>query len=1661
MISLGEHRDVPFATWIVAWWNSSVCVFSLTIYLQLQKSQRETSKLHQELDELLLKMAPLEKQSQECEAMRAELEEKNNSLKKFQLTCEELDRLKEEKTELLTSKKSLESQLKTCEDASVTKDGEITELKKEKNKLEENLHSTQNSLEKAQLTCDELDRLKEENAKLLASKRNLENQLKISEVASVMKDSEITQLKKEKKKLEENLHTTQKNLEELKILMHKDLKDVAAQTTFPEEPKIDKAEVKRLLEKLWMCIEPQSSQAADQLHLLGVTGESLDYGSDPVRPVGVSARGAEGPSVATSPRKSPKKRRESGKLWKEKRSPPSAALTGTEEKDVEEILDCFRPLPPLLSPVLFTSPEATLFGDISSDEEDVDDECQEVSTMETSDTSLALADDVILDSSAPCSSSAVETSRDEDVNTFQSDTQTSKLEKNLAHSDDVIMEASEEAPVDEYFGTHTVSDIVSTELSIPECADGVRNEDKDVEDAVKEEPPPKDNEECAEVDCEKALPQSPSKYKCNNQVSQATLHGDSVREPSPLRESSDDSGRNKGVDAHLETPTSSGHLIQASPSDGVTQSQESSEGEHQNLLSTLNGMTADDDESEQTVSKSGSAVNLADGPESICFSEGRPQNDADLAESAPFSKSPLRQSDKANLPKEPGQDASHSEICAGPYLNLTPYPEPETMSELHCGALNSSEPNKNPILASFEVSNHTTEKVFTTNECQKPSEMNMEVYKEQDLVQTCQVPALNLPTNSSESSHLSTDKCMDQTPACSEANPLVEADSTPAEIPADQDKMEGSSSGDPEKCKESSDEQEGFGLLRKVKSIYQRAGNQALPESDRDSPKPVQDSAEICEDSLKSSGASYESLENLSKIEQKSTDSSLEIDLSTCGKQVEDDVEDIPMEEICTERMGENQTLHGIEKPSKGKNKECKGNLDQAPEVMDEAASEFFSWLTEKPCSLQANDKTDKSTAAEEPDSGKNCSHSSSTDIPFVNTQPGTFRSPLISSRKRKHSGNGQESLQNLKDERILMNLPVLATTNILTPEKLRKVRSEMGPPLPPLLNPLTITPPRFMKQELKNIPSKLPVPSNEGTPVRESSTAALGSPLSDGSNGNSPCLSISSAGDSKRRRVMSSPLQFSSTTPKHAVPVPGKLPISASNSSSSSPSAPQENSVRILDTMYPELSARARTLNILRGTVNRNTCVSNSGTAESDSAEQISSFKAVSSSRVLHKTGQPNEQEPGLNQSIGMSSASERVSPARAGPFGRKTGVNVLLPKSSIKREGSSPVTAMPHGFLANQKDISPAKSTGVREDGQDGKMGSAENPILSAMAKIEMACFDLMPVIKSRVSVIKNIKTPVLREEEKEVIQEFCEKNKHLADEFLSAIQTKMKTEKNALSGVFMQALCRVYAGICRQKEDWEKVHLFAYCLLKEDFPDSAKLVLFIVTTWYNVLAQTGVLCRAIHAVLRLKAREDVLLCLTEYLDWEKNPPADCEKIIKSTLMAMRMGVNMKFQKHDRHGEDLNHAAWTYIFTVDVLCTHKQWKWTHDNIICKELWPIMNSWVMQPRSRQIPIKDISVATTLRLIGRLGQLGIKEKSCTSVKNVAQVINTFVRHGKAEGVPWTVQLAAVYTIYDLSPCNPKEALDALAAWRGDTSETVPPAVTSCITQIGSVCRYIK
>ncbi|NXC32295.1 ICE1 protein, partial [Campylorhamphus procurvoides] len=664
---------------------------------------------------------------------------------------------------------------------------------------------------------------------------------------------------------------------------------------------------------------------------------------------------------------------------------------------------------------------------------------------------------------------------------------------------------------------------------------------------------------------------------------------------------------------------------------------------------------------------------------------------------------------------------------------------------------------------------------------------------------------------------------------------------------------------------------------------------------------------------------------------------------------------------------------------------------------------------------------------------------------------------------------------------------PVLANADTSTPTKcssemINKIRQEIGPPLPPLLLPLMATPP-------KSTGTVSPVMSCTGqssllsplddliSPLRETPVLPLVSPLTDTPTVKSALL-FSPPSPSEMavgRRICSSPLKFCTSIPKHALPVPGRFPLLAADSAS--PGAPQENSVKILDTMYPELSARARTLNILKGNIQLNRCAFPDSQSLPGPVSQIGGFKAIAStSTAFVKTGSnlksdssKEEDKDGQNQQL-FSSSSDHP--------GKRTLVQVSMPRSAKRlRLDSEPPKLEPDDIAAvrnTENTDSEMQEAGKSSETSDSARSSSleaslpVNKVIDpdcqevslALKKIAESCFDLLPVIKGHVYVGNISKIPIMRNEEKEVVYEFVTKNKHLAESLLHVILNKLKAQKNATNYNFSQALCRVYVGICQQLGDLERARLFCYSLLKEDFPDSDKMVLFIANVWPDIFVFQGVINKAMQLVVRQSVSNEVLTCLNAYLSWEQSSSLDAGIMVSNLLVEMQSCAKVEFQLSEHYGEDLSEDAWQYIFAVDLLCSHLKWDWTHDNVISKMLWPSMDKWVKKRKGHETdqPIRDSVIALTLRLIGRLGQIGLKEGYLAAVKNISTVIGLFVQHAKEEGVPWGVQLAAIYSLCDLGSSNPEGIVEAIHAWRATVLNNIPSAVISGIAKISSLCE---
>ncbi|XP_056617819.1 little elongation complex subunit 1 isoform X2 [Triplophysa dalaica] len=1436
---------------------------------ELQKSQRESSKLHRQLDEVLLKLEPLEKQTAEYEHIKTELEKTKGDLRCYQQKCEEVEKLRADNDETLILKGKVEESLRNAEDMVQRQILENEKLKVQQKTLEENLQKTQDSLQKYQQATEDLENLKLDNAKTLILKGNLENELLVLKETTFQQNSEITDIKNEKRRLEDILDKTQQRLNTLEQEFNKEKRTTSSQTE--TELHIDKDKVRMLLEELWHCVEP-SSQTHEQLLR---TGDPTPLKKQfPPQPQPVFASPLRKQVSCQSPEKlfSPKTH-----LLYSKRSTPT----------LKE------------SPKISRTKSSELNSPQNIIKHNKEQQC-----------------------SMPSRKRKINSDELEQVNSWTNEIYESS-QKEINNED--LLRGDLYTDLEDIKELFTPLPSVLSPLHSPLMMDGSNDDMPELENVLENHLEAQSDIQMiknttslhSDVKSQKSLLDREveksydhfSPFTHLNPKPVADLDVVNTSSESQHMEVEDVSEINKTLNPTAQLGVENLHTLESSLEDDAKQTVEES------FLLNENGDTT---QLEETLI---SQQHVEPDPTSIALVE--------TAECKHFQR--------------------QSNVSLMSNLNRV------KTNDVNCSKLEENE----------ELKSHA------------PLEIRTVAHISHD-IQNNQNRQTNKLTNEDTSSM------------------LIESGKG-----SDERKNEGISPFKISKDEESSSEDEGFfGLKRKVRGVRSRSEAKISSEEQDDVSESVQRSSakQLFEDEHQ--GLHSESTETCQS------------GLSTETISHDDEQEAKPPDNkttISKSQSSSSEDIHGADDSENLQNTSLQTN-DKSHQNVEMSVDDLSSGIE----SLESNVYNHKVTSR---DSAEDCPEDIST-MCHITPDPET--------------SNSSE-----KDGTISL-VPDLDTKTSLTPPlyfSLGRVRTEMGPPLPPVVMPLTATPPRIARHHTPSKPTRLASDAPK-SPEKPTSVPAIDSALSDASK-MSPCLTTPSPSCG----VPSSPLQFGSATPKHAVPVPGRLPTSAL--SSSPPAASQENSMQMLDTMYPELSARARTLNILRGNVNLNRSGNENG-ASPTSVNQISGNKTISSSSTAFTK---TEQKP------------------------KRTGVNMLLPKSAkrLRLDNCSPAPGV----------VSPAEQVTVHQpalysaeppqeiqnnlkinEKPDAKKNGKQLQISQALAKIGISCFEVLPVVKSHVFLGRISQEPILIDEEKAVIADFC-KDQSSMEDLMSAILTKLKTERSSLRLSNLQALCRVYAGLCRQIGDYQKAHSFAYSILREDFPDACKLILFMVTTWPSVLFHETTLCRAIHIVTKLKAEGDILEYLTKYLHWDKSPPCDIYDMISSTLKTLREDKDLTFQMHHRHGHDLCPATWECIFTLDLLCTHLKWKWTHDVVIGKELWPIMNTWITQPRPLQTPIRDVSVAAVLRLIGRLGQLGIKENLFKSVQNVARAINLFGKHGILEGVPNHVQLSAVYAIYDLAPCNPKDALEALASWRSETSQPVPSAVTSCITQIASLCRQMK
>ncbi|XP_046696250.1 little elongation complex subunit 1-like [Silurus meridionalis] len=282
----------------------------------------------------------------------------------------------------------------------------------------------------------------------------------------------------------------------------------------------------------------------------------------------------------------------------------------------------------------------------------------------------------------------------------------------------------------------------------------------------------------------------------------------------------------------------------------------------------------------------------------------------------------------------------------------------------------------------------------------------------------------------------------------------------------------------------------------------------------------------------------------------------------------------------------------------------------------------------------------------------------------------------------------------------------------------------------------------------------------------------------------------------------------------------------------------------------------------------------------------------------------------------------------------------------------------------------------------------------ISSALKTLQDSCDDLLSPNWIDALLKGKCELPSLTDEEKSVISKFCV-NESLAETFLKAVLEKIKAEKESMGHELLQSLCRVYVGLCQKRGDSHKAHALAYRFLKEDFSQAPKLIMVMVTAWPSVFSCNSPLCRAIHIVCKMKAYGKMYYLLSKFLHWDTEPPGDIYRAITSTLKALLKDKSLTFQKSSWYGDDLCPAAWDYVFSLDLLCAQLGWIWTVSHVIRKSVWLILNTWLKQTQTEETQFRNVSVAAIFRLLGRLGQNGLKENVAASVEDLVKSITEF------------------------------------------------------------------
>eukprot|EP00058_Branchiostoma_floridae_P000406 XP_002585894.1 hypothetical protein BRAFLDRAFT_110886 [Branchiostoma floridae] len=322
------------------------------------------------------------------------------------------------------------------------------------------------------------------------------------------------------------------------------------------------------------------------------------------------------------------------------------------------------------------------------------------------------------------------------------------------------------------------------------------------------------------------------------------------------------------------------------------------------------------------------------------------------------------------------------------------------------------------------------------------------------------------------------------------------------------------------------------------------------------------------------------------------------------------------------------------------------------------------------------------------------------------------------------------------------------------------------------------------------------------------------------------------------------------------------------------------------------------------------------------------------------------------------------------------------------------------------------------------------AVNIIMEYILQSEEARVDLFPAVKTMCET--GSKLPIMTTAEMAILGRVTYlaklvKWKGLVNRVSRALSTEIRRN---IRTEHLLATCRLYTGLCRLTGNLEPVRILVYDILREKLFSPVDRVLTIVSVWPLVLQRSGPaledgpMSHVIELVLMSRdIKEDLKSCFKSLYQWRDVKDGDVNSLAERLVELLQRKESAQLLTNTAKVKYpcLNPLMYETAKALELLASHQSWHWTHDYLIQNLLLPVLQKW----RETKSTPRPRSIKST-----------VPHGTVVAIMQLQQVVIRMLTEAEKNqnSVPWGIQIAAAFSLVQLSPSNPSHALTALQTW---------------------------